>query len=52
VVASPVHGRQTVVLASVSNDATLSLVVLSTAVTGVNAVCVGVRDYFNTTKYV
>jgi len=32
-----------VILASVSNNATLSIVMLSTAVTGVNAVCVGVR---------
>jgi hypothetical protein len=37
-VASPVHGRQTVILASVSNYVNLPIVMSSTAVTGVNAV--------------
>jgi hypothetical protein len=51
-VASPVHRRQTVILASVSNDVTLPIVMSSTEVTGVNAVCGGVRGYLYTTKNV
>lgn len=49
-VVSPVHGRQTVILASVSNDINLPIVMSSTAVKGVHAVCEGVRGSLNTTK--
>jgi len=48
--ASAVHGGQTVILASVSNYVTLPIVMSSTAVTGVNAVCVEVRGFLYTTK--
>jgi hypothetical protein len=50
VVVSPVHGKQTVILASVSNDVTLPIVMSSTTVTDLNAACIGVRGSLNTTK--
>jgi hypothetical protein len=49
-VASAVHGGQTVILARVSNYVTLPTVMSSTAFTGANAVCVEVRGFLNTTK--
>lgn len=51
-VASPVHRRLTTILASLSNDVPLSIVMSNTAVIGVNGMCVEISGCLYTTQNV